>query len=263
VLGQADEQRLCPLLQDPEPAVRAEAAIGLMEGLRLNADIRRLTASQRQDQQSEAAGVLWQATHELTQAIATMSGLPRTQAQHRLMRWLCHLGLAAPMGHAGVAKLIGLLPPRLGLWFVLHHGDGHYLPWVVQRMADPDVSRLAGWVWGALTGVDLHSHGLCLPPRALDQAPRPTDTQDPGLPEPDAAAVGRLGVGLPSYVPSLHGQAVDEALLAHALWHAPQAIRWIGTKRLACVGASQINIRMPARLQQTRLQPKQQDALAA
>jgi hypothetical protein len=259
LLPQWDESHLLPLLQDPAPRVRAEAAIGLMVALRRNAKVAnprmRLTAAQREDLQSQAAGALWLVTHEACQHLTTLSGLPRTQAQHRLMRWLCHLGLAAPMGHAGIAKLIDLLPPRLALWFVLHHGDGHYLPWVVQRMSDPEVSRLAGWVWGVMTGASLHHRGLALPPRGPKEAPRNTDIQDPGLPEPNAAAIERLALALPSHVVSLNGQTVNETVLTQALWHAPQAIRWIANQRLALMGGSPIDIRAHARTQQSALPP--------
>ena len=257
LLPQWDESQLLPLLQDTEPRVRAEAAMGLMQALHRNAQVAnprvRLTAAQRQDLQSQAAGVLWSVTHEACQHLSTLSGLPRTQAQHRLMRWLCHLGLAAPMGLAGIAKLIDLLPPRLALWFVLHHGDGHYLPWVVQRLSDPEVSRLAGWVWSAMTGVSLHHRGLALPPRAPSEAPRNTDIQDPGLWEPNAAAIEQQGLALPSHVLSLHGQTVTEAVLIQALWHAPQAIRWIANQRLALLGVSPIDTRAHARTQQNAL----------
>jgi AcrR family transcriptional regulator len=162
LLPQWDESQLLPLLQDAEPRVRAEAAMGLVQALHRNTGAgntgarnahtgntrtgnthMQLTAPQRQDLQSQAASTLWRVTHEACQNLATLSGLPRTQAQQRLMRWLCHLGLVAPMGHAGITQLTELLPPRLALWFVLHHGDGHHLPWVVQRMNDPEVSRLA------------------------------------------------------------------------------------------------------------------------
>ncbi len=258
-LAQLDEQHLLAFLKDPEPSVRVEAAIGLMQGLHPHAQSSkpesRLTAHQRRDQKSQAARVLWLATNTLSQDLTTLTGLHRNQAQHRLMRWLRHLALAVPMGHADVAALLTLLPSRLGLWFVLHHGDGHYLPWVVQRMTDPDVSRLAGWVWSVLTGVDLYGRGLALPPRALKQAPRTTDTHDPGLPEPDASAIARLGLTLPALVVSLYGQAVNPAVLRYSLWRAPQAIRWMATKRLAQLGASPINIRTHARLQQAQLQP--------
>ena len=248
-----DESQLVPLLQDTEPRVRAEAAIGLMQALHRDtrqSNARLRTTSERQhDLQSQAAAALWLVTHEACQNLTSLSGLPRTQAQYRLMRWLCHLGLAAPMGHAGVANLIELLPPRLALWFILHHGNGHYLPWVVQRMADPEVSRLAGWVWSALTGVNLRHQGLALPPRSPTETPRTTDIQDPGLPDPHAAAVEHSGWVLPSHVVSLAGRPVDQAVLIQALWHAPQAIRWIANQRLGFAGVSTIDIRAHAKMQ--------------
>jgi hypothetical protein len=266
LLPQWDESQLLSLLQDTEPRVRAEAAMGLMQTLHRNAQAAdpraRITTAQREDLQSQAAGALWLVTHEASQNLSTLAGLPRTQAQHRLMRWLCHLGLVAPMGHAGIAKLLALLPPRLALWFVLHHGDGHYLPWVVQCMNDPEVSRLAGWVWSVMTGASLHQRGLALPPRGPKEMPRNTDIQDPGLFEPNAAAIEHLGLALPSHVVSLNGQTVNETVLIQALWHAPQAIRWIANHRLALMGASPLDTRSHARTQQNALPALPEDGEA-
>jgi hypothetical protein len=106
-----------------------------------------------------------------------------------------------------------------------------------------------------MTGASLHHRGLALPPRGPKEAPRNTDIQDPGLPEPNAAAIERLALALPSHVVSLNGQTVNETVLTQALWHAPQAIRWIANQRLALMGGSPIDIRAHARTQQSALPP--------
>jgi hypothetical protein len=252
-----NEQHLPPLLQDAEPSVRAEAAIGLIDALHRPHE--KLLSAQIKALQSQAASVLWTVTYELSQQLGTLTGWYRNRAQHRLMRWLCHLGLVAPMGHPGIIKLIELLPPRLGLWFVLHHGDGHYLPWVVQQMANEEVSRLAGWVWSMFTGVDLHSRSLALPPRGPGEASRPTDVQDPGLLEPNIAAIEGLSLVLPSHVVSLHGQTISPGVLYQAMWQAPQAIRWIANQRLVLLGKAPLCIRTHARIQQAHLPLSQEN----
>lgn len=258
VAAWAQPSALWPLLQDPQTQVRAEAAMALLSapGSTLADAAERpgqasLVLSKQQHE--HAAGVLWQACESLGRELSGLSGWYRSRAQHRLARWVKHLGLAAPLGHPAIAQLLGLLPPRLGLWFALHHGDGQYLPWVREQMPDPEVSRLAAWVWSAFTGVDLQAHGLALPPRGPEQAPRPTDVQDPGLCEPDVARIAALGQSLPPKVVSLHGQPIDDTLLHSVLWQAPQGLRWIAAQRLARRGHAPLNTRWHARQQQDLL----------
>jgi hypothetical protein len=220
-------ERLPALLDDADRQVRAEAAIGLA------ASSHRFVAS----------NVLWNACDTLLQEAATLQGRYKAQAHHRLNRWLKHLGLLVPLGQPGMAKLLQLLPPRLGLSLVLHHGDAQYLPWVLEQMEDPGVSRLAGWVWSAWTGLDLQQQGLALPPREPGMPIRATDTLDPGLPEPDVGRVRALGLQLPHGQPSLWGLILDDDALHQLLVHAPQPLRWIAAQRLAMKGRAWMNIR--------------------
>lgn len=252
LLPHADARLWLPLLDDPQPAVQAEAAISLYPLLQ---HPQRLpgaggSAGEPHDVRRRAANALWQAADRLGQELPGLSGSHRSQAQHRLLRWVCHLGLVAPLDDAGGDRLLTLLPPRLGLWFVLHHGSGRHLPWVVQQMADPGVARLAGWVWSALTGIELRQRGLDLTPRAPDPESRGTDIHDPGLPEPDAQAIQALRISLPVDGACLAGQPIDREVLTQALWHGPQAIRWIASQRLAVWdGVMPLNIRAHARTQ--------------
>jgi hypothetical protein len=258
----ANPALLWPLLQDPERDVRAEAAIGLLGGGVSSSALTTHTGSTPAQAHLQVLETLWQATQKLCDALKTLSGWPRALAQHRLMRWVAHLALAAPLNHPGVLNLLKTLPTRLGLWLVLHHADPHHLPWVVQAMQDPEVARLAGWVWSTLTGVDLHSNGLALPPRFTKQAPRPTDIQDPGLLEPDAARIQAVPLSLAPHVPTLYGQALTPEHLQTLLWQAPQALRWMAAQRLAQAGHPFIHTRAHARHQQTQL-PQPQQPLAA
>lgn len=209
---------LLPILGDPDTPVAVEAAIALggrAEGLR-------------------AASVLWRGVTALNDILSTLTGRPRAQTFRRLSRWVRHLGFVAPLGHPGVPQLLDALPPRLALQFILHHGDAAHLPWVVRRLADPQCARLAGWVWSALTGVALEPNGLAHPPRALadEEAPRPTDDLDPGLPLPHAEAVAACRVPLPEGVAVLGGAPLDDARIMQLLHTAPQALRWVASQHL-------------------------------
>lgn len=254
VAAWAQPTALWPLLQDPQRQVRAEAAIALLSApARAPERLGKTNPVLSKQQHEHAAGVLWQASESLGHELGGLSGWYQSRAQHRLARWVNHLGLIAPLGHPAMAQLLRLLPPRLGLWLALHHGDGHCLPWVLEQMHKPEVSRLAAWVWSSFTGVSLHAQGLALPPRGADQAPRPTDVQDPGLPEPDVARIAALGQSLPPNVASLYGQPLDEDSLRSTLWYAPQALRWIAAQRLARLGQAPLNTRWHARQQQDLL----------
>ncbi len=160
-----------------------------------------------------------------------------------------YVALTANQGFEGIPKFISALPPRIGLWFVLHHCDAHYLPWVVQQMNNPDVARLAGWVWASITGIDLHSQGLSLPPRGPQDAHRPTDSDDPGLVEPNQERIEPIAINMAKHTPCLLGKHLDNAHLSYTLWKTPQALRWIAAKRLMMQGLPTLNIRSPALVQ--------------
>jgi len=226
-----DYERLRPLLSDPDGVVRAEAAIAFAS-----------------HDAVLSASPLWRCVAGLTGELAALSGRPRRDAQHRLVRWVRQLGLIVPIGHPGVALLLQQLPVRLGLQFVLHHGDGSLLPWVAGQADNPDVARLAGWVWATLTGVDLDEAGLARPPVRLDdgQAIRPTDDLDPGLSEPDAAALRAAAIALPGSGPCLLGAELTRERLLDLLHGAPQGIRWIAAQRLRLNDGSRFDTRAPA-----------------
>lgn len=240
-----DVRRLWPLLDDPDEVVRAEAAMGILSSP--PSDQVHLPPSDRM----RAAEVLWAACEALGHRLPNLTGWHRASAERRLQRWVNELAVAVPMQHPDVATLLQLLPQRLGLWFTLHHGDPFYLPWVIERMDSPEASRLAGWTWSAMTDVDWHRQGLALPPRELDQAVRPTDNLDPGLPEPDRQRVASVVVQLPDHRPCLGGRELDPPQLQALLTSgAPQAIRWIAARRLRQLGHPSLDTRAPAHVQQ-------------
>lgn len=221
-----------PLLDDPHPAVIAEAAIALA-----------------QTGDAAAASPLWQSAWRLAGELGRLGGVDRTRARHRLARWIRHLGLVAPLGHPGIARLIDALPVRLGLIFALHHGDPALLPRVCEHLDDPGAARLAGWTWSALTGRPLGADGLA----SHGAEERPTDRLDPGLPLPDAPAVRALNIELPPGGACLLGAPVSAARLPALLCEAPQALRWIAAQRLATRGGPAFDTRAHARLQYATL----------
>ncbi len=237
--GQAGQlEALLPLLSDTCREVRAEAAIALAGRL----------------EPSRAASALWQAVARLNAEAEKATGFYRSRALHRLIRWVRHLGLIAPLGHPGVAQLLDLLPPRPALAFVLNHGDAAYLPWVATHLDDPQIARRAGWVWQVLTGIDLAANGLALPPRALDQdeAPRPTDDLDPGLAAPNVAAIRALSCRLPVGKALLGGAEITPERLPELLGDQPQALRWIAAQRLRASGIH-FDTRAPVQRQMNEL----------
>jgi uncharacterized protein (TIGR02270 family) len=76
-------------------------------------------------------------------------------------------------------------------------GDPHYVPWLIQQMADDKLARLAGESFSFITGADLAALDLeRKPPENFESGPNddPDDDnvamdEDDGLPWPDAAKV--------------------------------------------------------------------------
>jgi hypothetical protein len=221
------------LLTDADLAVRAEAAIRLaqLQGLAKAG----MTSS---SQTLQAASVLWQCVATQATVATTATGWNKTQSQRRLNRWLRHLAWMAPLGHPHIGTLLSHLPLRSALTFALVHGNPQHLPFVVQALQDPKQARWAGWVWQALTGVNLTQAGLTRPNPPVDPGVGLTRAQqdaDLGLPLPNVAAVAAhpanevpasTQAGSPPRV--LMGQAVTLVHLANLLsvqTDAPQALR--------------------------------------
>jgi len=79
-------------------------------------------------------------------------------------------------------------------------GDPHAVNWLIGKMADPALARLAGEAFTNITGIDLAQHQLAAPPPA-DQLPIPNDEvedgdvgldEDENLPWPDTRKVAAL-----------------------------------------------------------------------
>lgn len=76
-------------------------------------------------------------------------------------------------------------------------GDPHYIPWLIEQMADPKLMRLAGESFSLITGLDLALLDLEVkPPEGIELGPSddPADDdvamdEDDSLPWPDAAKI--------------------------------------------------------------------------
>jgi len=124
-------------------------------------------------------------------------------------------------------------------------------------MENDSCARLAGWVWQAITGIDLELAELTLPepdqPAAWDTPERETDELDVGLPLPDQQKIATYPLSLPA-APVLLGQTLDQAQLVNLLKNAPQPLRWNAAQRLAILdGKPAFNIRARADMQHARL----------
>ena len=224
---------LLMLRTDPDLAVRAESVLAWA---RLVPHSGRST-----DDATQAASTLWRSLSGQLHLLSAATGWNRLQMQRRLARWLRHLAWIAPLGHPGVEHLLTQLPPRLGLSFVLHHGDPQHLGFVLHAMEQPESARWALWVWRCLTGIDPQAAGLTLPDLPLDLgAPLSAAQQDAdgGLPLPDPAAVAVHPASrgtLPAGQRVLMGQPV-QALALRALLdpaaNQPQALRFVAAHAL-------------------------------
>lgn len=206
-------------LHDEALPVRAEAAIAL-----------RGTASA-----TEALAVLWQCVATQATLSRALGGADARSAARRLHRWVRHLAWAAPFGHPDLPALFEFLPPRQALTFALYHGDCAHLPRVIAAMDDAQTARYAGWVWQALTGVDLAANGLLRPDPPLDtDAPVDENRRDAdnGLPLPDPAAIAAYRLALPTGTRLLLGQPLTPELAIDVLDEAVQAFRVIAAHAL-------------------------------
>ena len=203
------------LLSDPDRAVRADVAIaGGYAG------------------DKRCWPVLHNAVADQITDYNRLTGRPKQHVLRRLTRWVRHLGILTPANQPGTAQLLQLLPSRLTLLFILHHGDCRFLPVVESFMDNPDCARLAGWVWSALTGVDLELAGLCHPPHRLEGDPGATDNLDPGLPDPDRRLIQHSHLPRPDGHPVLLGQAMTQETLQTLPDNVPLALLWIARQRL-------------------------------
>jgi hypothetical protein len=236
-------------LQDLNLAVRAQAAIAVARRAcraRFDAAKNQLhpyakaDANNRAEQSNDvgllAAETLWQCIVSQVSLVAEHSGWYRKQALRRLNRWVQHLAGMIPLGNPQLTALLAFMPARVGLRFVVYHGDPAHLPYVLTHMTEPETARYAGWVWQTVTGVDLVNAGLSLAESEQAISPAISDARadaDLGLALPNPAAVAAYGnSSLDNGQHYLFGQILTPtSALAH-LTESPQAIRSIAANFL-------------------------------
>lgn len=140
-------------------------------------------------------------------------------------------------------------------------GDPQAAPWLIDRMTDPLLARLAGEAFTAITGLDLAAARLTATPRLSpeDTADDPADPQsgieqDEDLPWPDADGVAtwwrRHGAQFTSGHRYILGRAATTDWLAHVLAVGTQRQR-----RAAALELALIDPRGPLRNTRARVIP--------
>ena len=157
-----------------------------------------------------------------------LRALPPAQAQD----WLKALGRDSTQRRAAIAG-VGI------------YGDPAYVPWLIQQMADPKLTRLAGEAFSMITGADLAYIDLDRrPPEGIETGPTddPADPDvamdlDTWLPWPDPERVAKWWAAQKSsYAPGtryLLGKAITPESLADGLRNGRQRQRQAAALELA------------------------------
>ena len=192
-------------LQDADLALRRRA-------LRVAGELGRLAALPAcLEALAEATGraddsLRWQAARsavllgDRAAAVATLQTVAAVPGPHRLDAIRVLLKVLAPAEARAVLKQLAdhakePAGQRLLIQAVGVAGDAHFVPWLIQQMADLKLARLAGESLSTLTGLDLAYLDLELkPPQGVEPGPNddPADDdvamdEDDSLPWPDPA----------------------------------------------------------------------------
>lgn len=141
-------------------------------------------------------------------------------------------------------------------------GDADSVPWLIQRMSDPAVARVAAEAMGLITGIDWsvpgREHARSTPDTGEDDEPAES-VGDESLPRPVAAGadawwrenVDRMPRGSQSFL----GNTPDPLVCRQALRDALQRQRSIAALRLKLLQPEEtlFNVRAPAWIQQASL----------
>jgi uncharacterized protein (TIGR02270 family) len=248
----AADAQLRSALQDPELAVRAEAAIALGRHAYAQGQQGTPTAI-------KVADTLWHAMVAQVDLHNVATGWYSKQTLRRLNRWVQHLAWLVPLGNSELAALLAFMPPRVALRFVAYHGDPAQLPFVIAQMADANTARYAGWVWQAITGVDIQAAGLALAePEPDDSAPAVSQARldaDLGVALPNVQAIAQYSTAaLQNGQRYLQGKPLSWAHTLDVLEEAPQALRSIAAMHLQLSRpATSFALRGPVQVQQQAL----------
>lgn len=235
------QARLLPLFDDPEPAVRAEAAVLLLQ---FGADgVRQVAALQALQTALETRLPL------LRQQIPMASV---QQARRDGFRWLRLYARHLPCGEPA-ARFCAHLPGLLAVEFAVWHGDPGLLPQVLGLARQPSLRPVALWALVALSGIDPDAHGLVVPQDGAIEVP----LDYTGLPalDPQRAEAWWLAASV-EFQPGqrwLSGQPLAEAasarpVLTERVHRAPQALRRLAAEHLGGVPRFDVEARASQQL---------------
>jgi uncharacterized protein (TIGR02270 family) len=187
-------------LDDPDPLVRGRAYRTVGELGRADL-IARLSPGLSDKDPENRFWSAWSAARmgaaeplDALAEIAWQGGLRAERALDLLLRWL-----EVARANAWLRDLAGLPERRRSVIRATGIiGDPIYIPWLIERMGEPAVTRLAGEAFSMITGVDLAYRDLDVrPPADFQSGPNddPEDEnvtldEDDRLPWPDPAKVG-------------------------------------------------------------------------
>ncbi len=176
---------------------------------------------------------IWRAIYKMATISLTQKGYDKFKSLHSLNRLVRYFGIFSPIGHPSIPKLLDILPTRLSILFLINHADPRYLPWIKNQLINPECSRLAGWAWSALCGIDIEKSNLTYPPMKLDSENiNLTDDLDPGLPLPIFEKINAIDI---SSIPDesylyFHFRSLSGCL--NILKNGPQSLRWAASQRI-------------------------------
>lgn len=144
-------------------------------------------------QADQGIAELWQASAHWNAIADQSKGWARDHAIERAERAARYIGYACRTQSSGLNSILQKLPHRQALFALGHYGDPATMPAIKEAMGRKDLTRLAGWAFTTITGIDLDKHRLSAPPPELDENEdeRQTPLQDPdvGLPWPHPTLV--------------------------------------------------------------------------
>ena len=158
-------QALC---KDEEPEVRQAAALALY-----------LLGDEASKQ--TVASQLWQALLLRTQDAAHKKALAHQLAWEKCVHLARHFGHALAIGQIDWQQVAPLLPPRLLLTILAHHGDPATVPLLLAYVDQAEHARLAAWAIGLITGIDIAASGLsqAAPEEKEEKDPHKVPVSDP------------------------------------------------------------------------------------
>jgi uncharacterized protein (TIGR02270 family) len=185
---------------------------------------------------------LWKASAHWNEIANQSKGWTKDRAIERADRVARYIGYASRTQNDGLNDILRHLPHRQALLALGHRGDAAAMPTIQEAMGRKDLTRLAGWAFSHITGIDLDKHRLSAPPPEPDENEdeRQTPLHDPdaGLPWPHPTLIATWWqMHATKYSNGkflLYGKQVDDLTHRHdVLRHGVQAARWSAALNIA------------------------------